>query len=174
MPRVVMSILRLLRPATCTVVLCAGALCAQTPPLDLLNGPAPVFVRHDLSGRRGDLAQYRGRVVLLNFWATWCAPCQVELPQFAEWQQKYGEQGLQVLAVSMDDGIAPVRRTARRLHLGFPVMMGNAKLGAEYGGVLGLPVTFLIDRDGMVVGRTRGEADLNAMEREIQRALGKR
>jgi cytochrome c biogenesis protein CcmG, thiol:disulfide interchange protein DsbE len=155
-------------------VLCAGGLCAQVPSTDLVDRPAPVFVRHDLSGRRVDLAQYRGRVVLLDFWATWCASCQVELPQFAKWQQKYGSQGLQVLAVSMDDSVAPVRRTVRRLHLGFPVLMGDAKLGAEYGGVLGLPVTYLVDRDGTVAARFKGETDLSAMEARIQGLLNSR
>jgi cytochrome c biogenesis protein CcmG/thiol:disulfide interchange protein DsbE len=82
--------------------------CAQRPPLDLEHKPAPVFERTDLAGRKVRLKDYRGKVVLLNFWATWCASCQVELPRFAEWQKRYGAQGLQVLAVSMDDNAAPV------------------------------------------------------------------
>jgi cytochrome c biogenesis protein CcmG, thiol:disulfide interchange protein DsbE len=168
-----MRILRLLRLTTCAVLLCACGLCAQTP-VDLVHKEAPAFVREDLSGRRIDLKTYRGKVVLLNFWATWCAPCQVELPQLVEWQRKYRAQGLQILAVSMDDGPAPVRRTVRRLHLDFPVLMGDAKLGEEYGGVLGLPVTFLIDRDGKIAGQFKSETDLGAMEGEIQLALRKR
>ncbi len=153
------------------VLLGAGGVCAQAPPLDLVHKQAPAFVRVDLAGRKIRLKDYRGKVVLLNFWATWCAPCQVELPRFAEWQKTYGAQGFQVLAISMDDNAAPVRRTARRLHLDFPVLMGNAKLGEAYGGVLGLPITFLIDRDGKVVDRIKGETDLHALEREIQTVL---
>jgi len=111
--------------------------------------------------------------VLLNFWATWCAPCLVELPRFAEWQKKYGVRGLQVLAVSMDDDAPPVHRLERRLNLGYPVMMGDAKLGEEYGGVLGLPVSFLVDRNGMIVEEFKGDTELDAMENAIQKVLRK-
>ena len=169
-----MRIFLLIRLTICVALLgVAGGVCAQTPPLDLVHKTAPAFVRVDLAGQKVRLRDYRGKVVLLNFWATWCAPCQVELPQFAEWQRAYGADGLQVLAISMDDSKAPVRRTVRRLHLDFPVVMGDAKLGEAYGGVLGLPITFLIDRDGRVVERIKGETDLRAMESEIRTLLGK-
>jgi thiol-disulfide isomerase/thioredoxin len=127
----------------------------------------------DLTGKKIGLKHYRGKVVLLNFWATWCAPCQLELPTFESWQKTYGAEGLQVLAVSMDDGDAPVQRTVRRLHLSYPVMMGNAKLGEKYGGVLGLPVTFLIDRDGRVAAKIKGEADMHAMESQLKELLAR-
>ena len=165
-----MQIFRSLRLIV-VVVLFAGELCAQTPPLEMLHRPAPAFALHDLSGRKIKLRTYRGKVVLLNFWATWCAPCQAELPRFDEWQKRYGALGFQVLAVSMDDNAPPVRRTVSRLHLDFPVMMGDARLGSKYGGVLGLPVTYLIDRDGSIVAEFKAEADLNAIEGEVQRAL---
>ena len=153
------------------VLLGAGGVCAQAPSLDLVHKAAPAFERADLAGRKVRLKDYRGKVVLLNFWATWCASCQVELPRFAEWQKTYGAQGLQVLAVSMDDNAAPVRKTARRLHLDFPVLMGDAELGKEYGGVLGLPVTYLLDRDGRVVARIKGETDLHVLEIEVKQVL---
>ena len=140
-------------------------------PREVVHKPAPAFVRNDLSGRRIALEQYRGRVVLLDFWATWCAGCQVELPKFAAWQKKYGARGFNVLAVSMDDTAAPVRRTVRRLHIDFPVVMGDAQLGEDYGGLLGLPMTYLLDRQGKVLAEFKGETDLNAMERAIQSAL---
>ena len=142
------------------------------PAVDLVHKQAPEFIRTDLNGLQIDLKSYRGKVVLLNFWATWCAPCQVELPRFDAWQKKYGGKGLQVLAVSMDDGDAPVKRTVRRLHLGFPVVMGDAKLGDAYGGVLGLPITFLIDRNGVVVGKIKGETDLGKLESKVKAVLG--
>lgn len=145
---------------------------AQAPP-DLVHKPAPQFVQPDLNGRQIDLKSYRGKVVLLNFWATWCAPCQVELPRFEAWQKKYGAQGLQVVAVSMDDADAPVRRTVRRLRLGFPVLMGDAKIGDSYGGVLGLPITFLIDRNGVVVAKIKGETDLGKLESRVKALVAK-
>jgi cytochrome c biogenesis protein CcmG/thiol:disulfide interchange protein DsbE len=149
-------------------MLCEGS--AQSS-VDLVYKAAPQFVRRDLGGHRIDLKSYRGKVVLLNFWATWCAPCQVELPRFEAWQRKYGGEGLQVVTVSMDDGYAQVRSTVRRLHLDFPVVMADAKLGEAYGGVLGLPVTFLIGRDGVVVAKIKGETDLDALELRLKRLL---
>lgn len=143
----------------------------KAPVPEFLHKPAPELARTDLSGGKIDLKSYRGKVVLLNFWATWCAPCQLELPEFETWQKKYGGEGLQILAVSMDDGDAPVRRTVRRLKLDFPVIMGDAHLGESYGGVLGLPVTFLIDRQGVVVAKIKGESDLGKMETDLRQLL---
>src|SRR3974390_366644 len=120
-----MSLSRFLRVIVCGLLFCS--LTVQAPAGELLHKPAPEFVRADLSGRPIDLKAYRGKVVLLNFWATWCASSQGELPQFAAWQRDYAAQGLQILAVSMDDDAAPVRATVRRRHLNFPVMMGDAK-----------------------------------------------
>jgi len=144
---------------------------AQSP---LLHKPAPGFARKDLAGKQVDLRRERGKVVLLNFWATWCAPCQVELPRFSAWQKQYASQGFQVIAVSMDDDATPVRPVVRKLKLDFPVVMGDDKLGTLYGGVLGLPVTFLIARDGTVVGRIEGQTDLNALEQRIKGLLKQR
>lgn len=156
---------------------CAAALFAARVPAQARSGmvgkAAPEFVRRDLAENEVDLKKYHGKVVLLNFWATWCAPCQMELPLFEAWQKRYGSGGLQVIAVSMDDADAPVRRTAGKLHLGFPVVMGDAKLGETYGGVLGLPVTFLIDREGVVVKRYKGQADLATMEADLKRLLAR-
>lgn len=144
---------------------------AQSAESTLLQKPAPPFVGRDLSGKTVSLRTYRGKVVLLNFWATWCAPCQQELPQFAAWQRKYGTEGLQVIAVSMDDDAAPVRALVRKLGLGFPVTMGNAALGRRYRGVLGLPVTFLIARDGTVRKRFEGETPIAEMENKVEQML---
>jgi len=152
----------------------AGVAGAAPPEKSLLHRPAPVFTRSDLDGERVSLRAYRGKVVLLNFWATWCGPCEVELPRFVAWQRQYGPQGLQVIAVSMDDSAAPVRAFVRKLNPDFPVVMGDEKIGTLYGGVLGLPVTFLISRDGKVAERIQGGADLGLMEKDIQRLLAGR
>ncbi len=161
---------RFLSITLCALLLCVAGLCAQTPP-ELVQKPAPTFVRNDLAGQKIALEKYRGKVVLLNFWATWCAGCQVELPKFSAWQKKYGAQGFSVLAVSMDDTVTPVRKTVRRLQLDFPVVMGDAQLGEVYGGLLGLPVTYLIDREGKIIAKFNGDSDLEDMERTIQAAL---
>ena len=150
------------------LVLIAPSLQAAPAPLSLLHKPAPSFIRSDLNGNRVSLRAYRGKVILLNFWATWCVPCRQELPRFAEWQKQFGPEGLQVIAVSMDDTPNPVRAVVRKLKPDYPIIMGDAKLGTRYGGVLGLPITFLIDRNGRVDARLKGEADLHAMEYRIK------
>jgi cytochrome c biogenesis protein CcmG, thiol:disulfide interchange protein DsbE len=151
-------------------LVCAGVALGQAPS-GLVGKTAPGFQRIDLNGQTVDLTKYRGKVVLLNFWATWCAPCQIELPKFEAWQKQYASDGLQVIAISMDDGDSGVRRTVRRLHLNFPVLMGDAKLGEAYGGVLGLPITFLIDRQGKIQASIKGETDLAKLESRVKSML---
>jgi thiol-disulfide isomerase/thioredoxin len=140
----------------------------------LLHKPAPSFIRNSLSGQPEDLSAYRGKVVLLNFWATWCAPCQLEMPRFAAWQKQYGTHGLQIVGVSMDDEPDGVRKLVSKMRINYPVVMGDEQIGTLYGGILGLPVTFLIDRQGQVSARFQGETDLNAMEEQIKQLLASR
>ena len=140
-------------------------------PASMVHKIAPPFVRTDLHHQRIELSAYRGRVVLLNFWATWCAPCQIEIPRFVQWQSAYGAQGLQILGVAMEDDSGPVLALTRRRHVDYPIVMGDAQLGQMYGGVLGLPVTFLIDRQGNIAAVYKGETDLTSMERELRRLL---
>jgi cytochrome c biogenesis protein CcmG/thiol:disulfide interchange protein DsbE len=154
-------------------LLVAASLHAAPAKASLVHRHAPLFVRDDLSGKRISLRAYRGKVVLLNFWATWCGPCRIELPRFAAWQDEYGSAGLQVIAVSMDDSAAQVRPVARKMKLDFPVVMGDEKLGVLYGGVLGLPITFLIDRNGRISARFEGDADLPAVEKNIKDLLAR-
>jgi len=131
---------------------------------------APNFSLVDLNHKKIELTSYRGKVVLLAFWATWCAPCLTEMPTFAEWQQQYGSEKFQVIGVSMDDAAPEVIATVSKLKLDYPVLMGNERLGAAYGGILGLPVTFVIDRDGKI--RTRYQsADLAHIKDDIQSLL---
>ncbi len=140
----------------------------------LINRKAPGFVRKDLSGARIDLKSFRGKIVLLNFWATWCAPCQVEMPVFANWQQQYGSQDLEVVGISMDDDPAPVRNLAAKLKLNYPVVMGDTTLADRYGGVLGLPLTYLIDRNGVVRAQFQGDIDPAVIGKRLKLILGRR
>lgn len=152
------------------VAVAATAFAAQ-PGFTSMHKPAPEFVRADLSQQPIDLHAYRGQVVLLAFWATWCAPCQLEMPHFVAWQRQYGSKGLQIIAISMDDDAQPVRRLLQQRHVNYPVVMGDVKLAELYGGVMGLPVTFLIDRDGMVAARFKGESNLNLMRNRMLQLL---
>lgn len=159
-----------------SIVLCAvlAATAGAVPPKNpLLNKPAPAFTRVSLGNQRVDLAGLRGQVVLLNFWATWCAPCQIEMPKFEQWQDKYKKDGLAIVGVSMDDDSEPVKGLVRKLRVNYPVVMGDEKLGLAYGGVLGLPVTYLIDRKGVIRARYQGATNLDAMEKTIRQLLQK-
>jgi peroxiredoxin len=140
----------------------------------LLNKPAPAFSRTSLDHQTVDLDALRGQVVLLNFWATWCAPCLVEMPRFAEWHSKYRADGLAVIGVSMDDDYAPAAAVVRKLQLNYPVVMGDEHLGLQYGGILGLPVTYLIDRQGVIRARYQGGSHVEAIETAIRKLLNSR
>ena len=128
---------------------------------------APDFSLPDLTGQPLSLSTYRGKVVLLDFWATWCDPCREEVPLFVELQSKYRTRGFQILGVSMDDGPEPVRDFCQHFKINYPVVMGNAKIGELYGGVLGLPIAFLIGRDGRIYGKHIGATDITVFEKEI-------
>jgi len=149
---------------------CFAVAGAQTA-ASLIGKNAPEFTRTDFNGAKIDLASFRGKVVLLDFWATWCASCQVEMPAFVQWQRQYGPQGLQVIGISMDDDPALARRLASKLQLNYPVAMGDEKLGQLFGGVLGLPLTSLIDRHGTVRARFQGETDLKTIEIQLKSLL---
>ena len=133
--------------------------------------PAPEFSLTDLDGKPLALAQLRGKVVLLDFWATWCTPCRQETPQFVALQQKYGARGLQIAGISMDDGPAPVRAFYREFKMNYPVAMGTTQVADAYGGVLGLPIAFVIDRQGRIVEKYEGPADMAKLERQLDSLL---
>jgi cytochrome c biogenesis protein CcmG, thiol:disulfide interchange protein DsbE len=128
---------------------------------------APDFTLPQLDGQTLRLSSYRGKVVLLDFWATWCVPCREEIPHFLELEDKYRADGFEIIGVSMDDGPEPVRSFSREFHMNYPVVMGNAKIGELYGGVLGLPIAFLLDRNGRVHAKHIGAIRPEIIEKEV-------
>jgi peroxiredoxin len=132
---------------------------------------APDFTLPLLDGGQLRLSSYRGKVVLLDFWATWCVPCREETPHFVELQRKYGDGGLQIIGVSMDDSSEPVRTFVQQFRVNYPVVTGTADVGSAYGGVLGLPIAFLIDREGRIQAKHMGATDASVFENEVASLL---
>jgi len=136
--------------------------------------PAADFTLHDANGSAVKLSDYRGKVVLLNFWATWCGPCTLEIPWFIEFEREYKTQGLAVLGVSMDeDGWKAIKPYVDAHKMNYRVLLGDDSVSQLYGGVESLPTTFIIDRAGRVAFPPHiGLAGKNEYLKEIQSLLG--
>lgn len=134
--------------------------------------PAPDWKLTDLSGKRVSFSDFRGKVVILDFWATWCAPCRVEIPHFVELQKQYGDKGLTVIGVSLDEqGPEIVKKFVKQLGVSYPIVIGNEKVAEAYGGIIAIPTTFVIDRQGRIVSQHMGYNDKATFEKEIQSLL---
>jgi thiol-disulfide isomerase/thioredoxin len=134
--------------------------------------PAPDFTLEQLSGGNLKLSDLRGKAVLLNFWATWCGPCKIETPWLVEMQNQYGNQGLQVVGVAMDDsGKDEISKFAKDMGVNYPVLLGKEAVGDAYGGVPALPESFFIGRDGKIVDRIIGLKGKAEIEDAIKKAL---
>jgi thiol-disulfide isomerase/thioredoxin len=132
---------------------------------------APKFQLTDISGSPLKLSDYLGKVVLLDFWATWCSPCRSEIPGFVELQEKYRAQGLRVIGMSLDDEAEPVREFYKRFAMNYPVAIAGDPISELYGGVEGLPTTFLIGRDGRIYDTHIGARDSTFFEPTIKQLL---
>ncbi len=135
--------------------------------------PAPDFTLKDAEGKPLKLSDLRGKVVLLNFWATWCGPCALEIPWFVEFQQQFKNRGLEIVGVSMDDdGWTAVKPYIAEHKINYHVLLGNDSVSQLYGGVESLPTTFIIDRDGkFALAPHVGLAGKNEYLSEIQSVL---
>jgi len=134
---------------------------------------APEFELPDSTGATVRMSDYKGKVVLLDFWATWCIPCKTEVPWFIEFAERYKKDGLVVLGVSMDkDGWPIVKRFAESLKIDYPILLGVKRTQYLYGDFDGLPVTFLVDRDQRVAGIHVGLAKKKELEDQIIKLLG--
>ena len=131
------------------------------------------FVLQDHEGRDVDFESLRGKVVLLNFWATWCGPCKIEVPWFVEFAEEYADEGLVVLGLSVDDTVDKIREFADDFDVNYPMLVG---LGREdfqeaYGPIWGVPMTFFIDREGTVCRTHAGIATKDEFEKDIRDLL---
>jgi cytochrome c biogenesis protein CcmG/thiol:disulfide interchange protein DsbE len=144
----------------------------QTAGVVLVSKPAPDFTLTDSTGESVKLADKKGKVILLNFWATWCGPCKVEIPWFISFQQQYKDQNFEVLGVAFDDdGWTLVKPYIAEHKINYRIMLGNDNLDKAYGGIESLPTTFLIGRDGRIASQHKGLVSKSTYEQEIRRLL---
>ncbi len=146
---------------------------------DLANEPDVTF--KDLQGKDVTLASYKGKVVLVNFWGTWCAPCRGEIPILIDLQDKYSGQGFTLLGVATNDQVDVVTPFVRNtkfavngqsVTMNYPIVMGNDDIDTKFGGLIGMPTSFLISRDGKIVKRYIGAlANSTQIEKDIQSQL---
>ena len=136
---------------------------------------APQFVLKDVNGATVRLSDYRGKVVLLNFWATWCGPCKFEIPWFIEFEQANKDRGFAVIGISMDEGgWAVVKPFLAEWNVNYRTLLGDDVIAQLYGGVDSLPTSFLIDREGKVASAHLGLIGKNVYKNEIQELLSDR
>jgi peroxiredoxin len=134
---------------------------------------APNFSLKDANGKTVQLSDYRGKVVLLNFWATWCGPCKIEIPWFVEFEREHKGQGFAVVGVSMDeDGWRAVKPFVAQLGINYRILLGDDSVAQIYGGVDSLPTSFLIDRDGRIAATHVGLVSKSRYENELQQLFG--
>ena len=149
----------------------------------LKGKPAPVFALENLDGKKVSLADYKGKAVLVNFWATWCAPCKIETPWLVELRSQYAAQGFEILGVSADDldrddaqklaeEKKQIAHSAEQLHISYPVLIDGGTLDKDYGGLDELPMSFFLDRKGTVVAVQMGLTSKANIEGDIKKALG--
>jgi len=166
----------MLRHIVALITLLATSLALTTSaPADLTPAasrkPLPEVALSDSNGASVDLSAYKGRVVLLDFWATWCEGCKEEIPWFMEFQNKYKKTGLTVVGASLDDGWKSVTPYLREHKINYRIVMGTFESAKQFGVDKGMPITLLIDRHGKIADVHPGMVDKAAFEREIQTLL---
>jgi peroxiredoxin len=148
---------------------------AETSPLgtDLRGKRAPAFTLTSVEGKKVSLADYKGKPVIINFWATYCGPCRLEMPWFEEFSHKYGAQGLSVLGIDDEDGVSPaqVKAAAQKAGVTYPILLDSQQNASAYGLGDYLPVTYYIDAKGNVVEQTPGAPSKDTVEANIRKIL---
>lgn len=136
---------------------------------------APDFTLNDLKNAEFSMSSVNGKVVLLDFWATWCYPCRVEIPHFIELYDEYREEGLEVVGIALDKGGADVVRPfAQKEGINYTVVLGDTAVANAYGGIRAIPTTFIIDKKGIIHAKYVGvPKDIGVFEQTIKKLLGK-
>ena len=140
---------------------------------NLRGKTAPAFTLKTEDGRKVSLADYKGKAVLVNFWATWCVPCKLEMPWFVELHKQYGPEGFEILGVNEDEAKdrPQIAKFAKKIGVNYPILMGSDAAAKAYGGVEVLPTSFYIGRDGKIVEEAAGLISRDEIEANIKKAL---
>ena len=134
--------------------------------------PAPDFQLTDLNGKPLQLSALKGKVVILDFWATWCPPCRAEIPHFKELDAQYKSRGLEMIGISLDQGgESVVKSFLQEQGVTYPVALGDERIVRAYGGIRGIPTTFLIDKQGRIAKKLVGYHDKKVFEDQIRLLL---
>jgi len=149
---------------------------AGQPPAEgyhLRGKTAPTFVLTNLEGKKVSLSDYKGRPVLVNFWATWCGPCKVEMPWFEDFRKQYAAQGFEVLGLAddTDAGKDTIAKVAQKAGVSYPILLTDGKVQTAYGGLDVLPMSFYVDRNGLVVEETAGLGSRDEIEANIKKTI---
>jgi peroxiredoxin len=131
------------------------------------------FTMKDVDGKDVRLSDYKGKVILLDFWATWCGPCKYEIPGFVELQEKYGKQGLQVIGVSVDDTVEKLRPFIKQFNINYPILqgLGHDDVQDAYGPIIGIPINVVISRDGRICGKHMGLPPIKSSKEPLEKAV---
>ncbi len=132
---------------------------------------APNFKLNDLNGKAIQLSALRGKVVLLDFWATWCPPCRAEIPYFIGFYKTYKGKGLEIIGLSVGEKPETVKQFVQSNGINYPIAITSGQIEQAYGGIRGIPTTFLIDKQGRIANKLIGYHDKEVFEKEIQALL---
>ena len=154
----------------------SGVIASVLKPQD--DGPAngtmaPDFTLKTLDGKEVSLSSMKGKAVMVNFWATWCEPCKIEMPWMVELQDKYRKDGFEIIGVAMDDSDnKEIAAFAKKMNVNYTILKGSEKVADLYGGLDGLPTNFFLDRNGKVIDRFKGLRSESVIVDDIKKALG--
>jgi len=148
------------------------AVAVEKAPPETAGNAAPSFTLQDLSGNKVSLSDFKGKVVILDFWATWCPPCVKEIPHFIELQEQYTDKGFAMVGISLDrEGVSVVEAFARKYKINYPILMNDGRADRDYGGIRSIPTTFVIDGAGNIRQKYVGYREKAVFEADIKTLL---
>jgi cytochrome c biogenesis protein CcmG/thiol:disulfide interchange protein DsbE len=144
----------------------------NTPPQQPQKIKAPDFTLKTLDGKTLQLSKMKGKVVLVNFWATWCGPCRAEIPDFMEVYNRYNKKGFEIVGIALDnEGWEVVKPYMQKMNINYPIVLGDGPLTVAYGGVDAIPTSFLVDKEGYIIGKRIGLLPKQILDKSLSQLL---